>query len=91
MKLGNIRSPWRYEAETSAALQSPQLRRTAFLCDAFTPIRDVGDDHEGGHDAISPCDLERLTDSRRSSTLAPADLDLLNRVRRGISIRNLQQ
>jgi hypothetical protein len=44
MKMGNIPSPWLHEAGTGAALQSPQMRRTAFFHDASTPIRDVGDD-----------------------------------------------
>lgn len=43
MKMGNIASLCRYEAGTGAALQSPQMRRTGFLCDASMPIRDVGD------------------------------------------------
>jgi hypothetical protein len=40
MKTGNIASPRRYEAGTGIALQSRQMRQTAFLRDASTLVRD---------------------------------------------------
>jgi hypothetical protein len=35
MKLGNIASPWRYDAEAFSSLQSSRLRRPAMLHFAF--------------------------------------------------------